>query len=209
MSTEWTPFEAQPLSLIKLPGLGPKSLEKLAAVQIHTVGDLLAWVPRAYLDYSKITPIGQAPLDVPLHIQGRVLQKHFSVTPRTRTRILELLVDDGSGTMRALWFNQAWMKDAVEKGQTVSLFGKVRFEQLGRTLNSPKLKVLTGAEETEAVEPVYRQVGEVRPQKLRAWIQAALALMPDRPEDAGSPDLPGRKQALTELHQPKIGRAHV
>lgn len=206
MNAKVTTFETQTLKSLSLKGLGPKSLQKLASADVHTAGDLLAFLPRAYADYSKITPISNAPLDVALHIRGRVLQKNFSITAKTRTRILEILVDDGSGTMRAIWFNQAWMKNEVEKGQIVSLFGKVRFEQLGRTLNSPKLKVVTDEESFGEIEPIYRQVGGLTTQKIREWIMALIELMPEEAmeEDvvASTFGLPSRKQAFAVLHAP-------
>lgn len=40
-----------------LKGVGEKKAEKLAALGIFTISDLLYHLPRGYLDYSEMTPI--------------------------------------------------------------------------------------------------------------------------------------------------------
>lgn len=205
MKNSATPFETEPLADLKLTGLSSKWLKILAAADLLTVGDLLSFLPRDYADYSKVTPICDASLTVDLHIQGRVLQKMLSHTHQTKMPLLETLIDDGSGTLRAVWFNQKWLNNKFEKGAQLSLFGKVRFERMGRTMNNPKLKVLTSQEVVTAnIEPIYRQVGGISSDKLRGWISQLIASYPQAVSGTPCPlGLPSRLAAFTSLHKPQ------
>ncbi len=198
-------LEHVPLEQLKLPGLGMASLAKLAEAGLLLAGDLLGYLPRAYLDSSQVCSIVDAPLAEWVVIEGRVLQKQTGMT-RTGLRVFQILVDDGSGTIRAVWYNQAWVEDSVDKGQKVSLFGKIRFEKLGRTMNTPKLKVLDASGHEGGIEPSYRQAAGLASDKLRGWIRALIERLPeDDPLDlelAQRFGYPSRKQAFQLIHGP-------
>ena len=199
-------FEGTKLAAAKVPGLGARSAEKLAQADIVTRADLLGFLPREYLDYTRVTSIGDAPLEEAVHIRGRITSKRASRTPKQRMHILEALVDDGTGTLRVIWFNQPWLNDQVIKDQTASFFGKIRFDKLGRVLNSPKFSA--GEEETDGgIEPVYRQVGGLSSTRLANWIATLIKTMPDEECLPAKVLLhtrfPSRGEALAQVHQPR------
>ena len=60
-------------SVLTLPGVGGKTADKLGALGIETVGDLLTRLPRGYEDRSRITPVSElAPGDVAV-VRGEVV----------------------------------------------------------------------------------------------------------------------------------------
>lgn len=197
-----TPWEAQPLTAIGLPRLGPKSAEKLARADIVHVGDLLALLPRTYLDYSAVTAIEKLRLDQPLHIRGRILSLRTGRTAKQKIGFLELLIDDGTGTLRAVFFNQSYLRKRLQKGQTLSLFGKVRFDRAGHTMTNPQF---TEAEASGEIQPVYRQIQGLRSNQIAAWVNALLPHVeePTLPANASAwAQLPSRRAALTAVHRP-------
>ncbi|MDJ0839417.1 MAG: ATP-dependent DNA helicase RecG [Acidobacteriota bacterium] len=198
-------MDDMPLVELKLQGLGSKSKEKLIAAGIDTVGDLLGFLPREYLDYSRIVPISEAPLERHVHVRGLVIDKKVSKTFKKKMPLMEILVDDGGGTLRMMWFNQPFLHKSIDKGQTVSFFGKIKFERLGRTMVSPKFKIITEGEEIRGIKPVYRQVGGLRTEQIAGWILALIESLPE--EDplahiAVGHHFPSRREALKTLHQP-------
>jgi len=194
------------LGAAKLRGLGPKTLAKLEAAGIATDGDLLTLLPRDYLDYTQAALIPEAPLDEPVHVHGVVISKKASITARQKMHLLEILVDDGYGTMRALWFNQPYLDNAIHKGEKLSLFGKIKFDKLGRTMNSPKFRKVEDSEAAAGVTPVYREIGGLRSEQLRRWIAMLIA---DMPAEETLPaawvareGFPSRKEAFRTVHAP-------
>ena len=201
-------WEKLPLKSVKIKGLGPKSLEKLANAGIVNVDDLLYFFPRDYLDYSQVTPIATAPEEVEVHVRGTIIAKNVGVTAQKRIPTLEVLVDDGSGTLRIVWYNQPFLKDKILKGDTVSLFGKIRMEKTGRTLSNPKYD-FAEPEPDQSLTPVYRQVSGLRSSQIEQWILSLLMKMPD---PANAPldlleGLPDKRAALCSIHRPENGHA--
>ena len=171
-------WENQDLANVRIRGLGPKHREKLASAGIVRVIDLLSFLPREYLDYSEITPIHEAPLERSVLIRGAVISKANGQTHRRRIPFLEILVDDGFGAIRAIWFNQPYLDELIHKGDAITLRGKIKLDRPGRTMHAPKFEIK--AEETPiGVEPVYRQIGGVRSERIAAWIFLLIEQMPD------------------------------
>jgi len=205
-------WREQPLSQVKIPGMGPRSIEKLSQAGIVKVIDLLSFLPKDYLDFSAVVKIGDAPLNQHVLVQGDIIACEFSITKNKRVPVLEILVDDGYGALRVVWFNQPYLKGKIKKGQAISLRGKIRIEKMGRTMNSPKFSILQDGvvvselSADQGVEPVYRQVGGLRSDHMAAWIQALIQQMP--PEESLPEEIrlqqgfPTSRDALTTLHKP-------
>ncbi len=91
-------------------GVGPRKADALAAAGITTVSDLLMHLPFRYDDWTSkravrdLRPGEQATLSV--EVAGVKLRRI-----RRRFTILEVLVGDETGQMKALWFNQEFLKD--------------------------------------------------------------------------------------------------
>jgi len=56
--------------------------------------------------------------------------------------VFEVVLRDRSGTARAVWFNQRFLKDVLRAGQTVALFGKVEQGAGGLQFASPQYEIL-------------------------------------------------------------------
>ena len=91
-------FLSQPLQYLK--GIGPRRAEMLSTeLSIETVGELLAYYPRDYIDRSKMVEIyrvGRAGDDEPETIQGKVVNHTSSPTAKGK-RIGKISIYDGTG----------------------------------------------------------------------------------------------------------------
>lgn len=112
----------KPLQYLK--GVGPRRAELLGRLGLFTLQDLLYYLPRDYQDRSQLTPIKDVKFGSTATIKGKVLDIGLKAT-RGRKTILEVLVDDHTGTIAATWFNQPFLKERFQKGQEVLLHGKI------------------------------------------------------------------------------------
>ena len=55
-------------------GVGPKRAELFSKLGIDSVGALLQFYPRAYIDLQQTLPLSQAPFDAPCAVLGRVVR---------------------------------------------------------------------------------------------------------------------------------------
>src|SRR5207244_1666767 len=57
--------------------------------------------------------------------EGDVRAARVRSKPRRNLRIVEATVTDGSGPMKAIWFNQAWVADQLRPGTHVLIHGRL------------------------------------------------------------------------------------
>jgi len=108
-----------------LTGVGPGRAKALAAHGIESVRDLLWFFPYRYEDRRhplRIADIGRH-LDTPVLLRGRVISARAHVSPVKRMKIFEALIEDGSGGVKLIWFNQPYLAEQIARGDNLSVFG--------------------------------------------------------------------------------------
>ena len=110
---------ATPVQFLK--GVGPRRAADLEHAGLLTVEDLLYRFPLRYEDRSRLQPIGTLKPGQTAAVSGRVLASGLRSTRRPGFKIFEAAIDDGSGSIRAAWLNQPFLKDILMRGQHVVL----------------------------------------------------------------------------------------
>lgn len=111
--------------LSKVPGLGAKRVAALKESGLCTIGDLLYYFPRRYIDRSTIVPIAQLQsyLNQTCTLIGTITQTKAERGRKPRFRIQ---ISDNTGTCEALWFHGInYFRNVLTKGKTVLLHGKI------------------------------------------------------------------------------------
>ncbi|MCL4387441.1 MAG: ATP-dependent DNA helicase RecG [Patescibacteria group bacterium] len=136
----------------ELSGVGPAYVKKLSKIGIETINDLLFHFPRRYDDFSKTVPIGEAKTGENISVIGEIWQIANKRSRRGIT-ITEAVVADETGTIKAVWFNQPFLKNSLKAGDKVVLAGKLEwnygtvamqspsYEKVQKTVNPPPLKL--------------------------------------------------------------------
>src|SRR6058998_2971996 len=137
-----------PLSLATplrdLKGIGPTRAAELEARALKTIEDLLFHLPFRYEDRSRFFPIASLTPGVRATVRGRIIT---SVLRRTRARgltIFEAVVQDDTGSIRVVFFNQPYLRTALPAGREVILHGEAsvaRFGRRGLVLQGPQLEI--------------------------------------------------------------------
>jgi ATP-dependent DNA helicase RecG len=109
-----------------LYSIGPERAKALAEFDVQTVGDLLEFFPRRYLDRSHIARIGELqPTEHEVTVVGTVAYVQPMHTRRGR-QWLVTGIDDGTGVLQLVWFQgiSYWQK-AMQLGQIVAVSGVI------------------------------------------------------------------------------------
>jgi ATP-dependent DNA helicase RecG len=124
-SRTWTgPWLEAPLEHLYL--IGPERAKALAEFDVKTVGDLLEFFPRRYLDRSHIARIADLqPSEREVTVVGTVA----FVQPKHNRRGRQWLIagiDDGSGVLECIWFQGVsyWTR-ALHLGENVAVSGVI------------------------------------------------------------------------------------
>src|SRR3989339_936848 len=92
-------------SITRLPKVGPVYLKRLEKLGIIKIGELLTPPPHRFMDFRKITKIKHARVGETVTVLGKLnfIKNQYSKSGR----VMQLgEIEDDSGKMKILWFNQ-------------------------------------------------------------------------------------------------------
>ncbi len=174
-------FLQTPLRYLK--GVGPRRAAALGRVGLSTVEDLLCRFPMRYEDRGHFRPIAALRPGEPASIAGEIISGGVRATRRPGFTVFEATVRDPSGTVRAVWLNQPFLRDVLARGQRVILFGTLEWRH-GLQLTNPQYEILRGPEDedepvgepihTGRIVPIYEKVGVLTPRLQRTLVYRAL-----------------------------------
>jgi ATP-dependent DNA helicase RecG len=210
-----TEFLATPLQFLR--GVGPRRAADFQRIGVHTVEDLLLRLPMRYEDRAQVVPIGSLRNGHVVTVIGEVVTSGIRPTRRPGFRIFELVLRDSSGVVRAVFPNQAFLRDVFQPQQQVVLYGAVEFRS-GLQISNPDFEILRdegddadGTIHTGRIVPVYEKAGTLTPRIQRTLIHRVLSDMPrdlDDPIPAAvraAQGLMARREALMASHFPPPG----
>ncbi len=168
-----------PVQYVK--GIGPRRARLLDRLGIKTVRDALFYLPYRYEDRSSIKKIAHLRPEEINTVTGKVLKADVIIPNprRPKLKIFELTVSDGSGLLRAKWFNQTYLKKIFKPGQEVVLYGSVKYNYWGTGFEiiNPEYEILDENDNepnpsahgihTGRIVPIYRSTEGLSQKQLR------------------------------------------
>ncbi len=211
---------AVPIRYVK--GVGPKRTQFLQRMGIETVEQALWTVPWRYEDRSVMTPIGRLVPGAQASICGEVVKSEAKRARHRRLSILDVVVEDGTGRMQAVFFNQPYLETLLAIGTRVMMSGRIVSSTSGwiETRMEVAQYEVIGAE-SEA--PIH--VGRIVPiyHETKGWTSRQMRLLMKGLLDTYTADLTESlpittraryrlmpvQQAMEEVHFPKQGTSAV
>ena len=210
-----------PLQFIK--GVGPRRAEELANAGLEVLSDLLLRLPLRYENRHSFQEIAELKPGETVTVAGNVLSSGVRTTKRRSFSIFEALIGDSTGQIRAVFFNQSFLKGVLATHQKIVLFGKVDYQRFGKGLQftNPQFELFEDESESSSDElihigrivPIYEKIGRISPKTLRRIIHTGLKSLPEVITDclptqvAVQLSLPDRRKAFQGSHFPDPGTA--
>src|SRR5215469_14670670 len=209
-----------PVQYVK--GIGPRLSEILAAKGLHTVDDLLHYLPFRYEDRLNPRTISELRPGEMATVIAEV--RNCGLFRTRRMPIFQITAGQGRTRLKCIWFNGTYLKDKFQPGQMVALYGKVEDNRRELQLTQPQFEILGEGDpdaESKAAEsleigrivPIYESAGQGRltSRWFRRIIRTALEnLTPELPETIPAVirkrlNLLGQREALWKVHWPDEG----
>jgi ATP-dependent DNA helicase RecG len=188
----------------------------LERVGLQTVEDLLLRFPLRYEDRANVVPIKALRPGMAATVLGDILSAGIRSTRRPGFRLFEVIVRDNTGPVRAVFPNQTFLTDVLQRGRRVVLYGTLEYRGSGGLqFTSPEYEVLPEVSEeddetvhTGRIVPIYEKAGSMTPRMQRGLVYRVIAQLPavltdPLPEPIRKArSLPDRRTAILESHFP-------
>jgi ATP-dependent DNA helicase RecG len=193
--------------LEKVKGVGEKTGAQFALAGLHTVGDLITFLPRAHEDFSHVTRI----IDIApgkSTIKARC-EKIVTRPVRRGLRITTATLADETGKLQAVWFNQPYRETQLKTGEEFYFSGEFEFSFNRYQLSNPSAeKVSEMPVHTDRLLPVYRSIKGLKSTLVRKILDELRPLMTMLPETlpqsiVSNEKLLSRSAAIMGEHFPK------
>jgi ATP-dependent DNA helicase RecG len=214
-------FISTPLQFIK--GVGPKRAADLARAGMQTGEDLLLRFPARYEDRAAPCEIRNLKPGMTATVTAEVVSSGVRQTRRPGFRLFEAIVRDATGGItKAVFPNQAFLKDVFTPGQRVVLFGALEYRPSGGLqFTNPEYELIRADPDGESGEPedasvhtgrivpIYEKAGTMTPRMQRVLVHR---LLQELPADVSDPlpepvrrrrGLPSRADAIRAVHFPQ------
>ena len=162
-----------PVTAIK--SIGPEKSRKLSRLGILTVKDLIEHFPRDYEDRSQVVPISEIKLNEENTFRGRV--RGIPEDMRVKNlRIVRARIEDSTGGIVAVWYNQPYMKKAFKEGAEYIFTGKAVRKYNNIEIQSPEFEIVSKGSILSGgrIVPVYSSTSGISQKMLRSIIKDTL-----------------------------------
>jgi ATP-dependent DNA helicase RecG len=198
-----------------IKGVGPQRAEILKQRGIHTLGELLNYLPFRYENRSRFSEIKEVQPGNIYTLRVKVLSGQAIRSLRGRDAIYHLLVQDATGSLPCKFFHGGYLESRLKPGQDLILHGKVEIDKLRparREMVNPQMEVLSSealdSTEVGRMVPIYEAIGTFGSRQIRRAMYAAVQSIPQNLPDILPPKLrarlhlPSRRDALIQTHFP-------
>lgn len=188
-----------------LKGVGEKRAKILNKLGIFTVGDLLRFYPRDYMDWSKISSIAAAPFDTNCCVRAIVNHKPSGAKIRKGMTIYKTVATDGESLMNITIFNNKYAAESLEAGKEYLFYGKVGGNFYRREMSSP---LIAPVETGIRIHPIYHQSAGINSKAIEKLVRQAYSQKNDYFIDCIPQSLRDKlclmeiNKAIYELHFP-------
>jgi len=200
-----------------VPKIGTVYQKRLKKFGIKTIRDLLFHFPSRYDDFSEIIKISTARqrLNDIVCIQGRITEIESKHTFKKWMSMTEATIEDETGEVKVIWFNQPYIIKSLREDDCVCLAGKISFYKEGIYLNNPSFEKINNIGEndelthTGRIVPVYPETRGVTSKWLRYIIKPLLYRFAEQMPESLPKEIVKKykflpiNEALWQLHFPE------
>lgn len=161
--------------IIKINNIGEQRANKLHQLGIYTVRDIAEYFPRDYTDRSNILNISGLVIDKENTFIATIAAQAENIRINNKI-ITKVKLKDATGTLIALWYNQAYLKNGFFVGQQYLFTGKITKKNSRLEIIAPEYEKLDDKELLSGgrIVPIYASTYKLSQKMLRQLIKKVL-----------------------------------
>ena len=200
-------------SIQYVKGVGPARKKLFEQLGVETIEDLFYFFPRRYEDRRNLISIAQLKVGEVQAVSGTILAHESRRSWYAKKHVSEIVIDDQTGRLVCVWFNQPYLERYFEAGKRVVCFGKVDIYKNRLQMISPEYEVIANQEDESLslsrIVPVYPLTRGITQRYLRKTIKSCLDNYQEQLHDElpvnlrNQYRLPNIKRSIGNLHFPE------
>ena len=198
--------------LTAVPMLKAEDSKRLEKLGLTTLEDLIHHFPHRHIDRSTIKTIADLRPGEEATIVANVMQVENRRVTQGRMVITEAALADSTGYIKAVWFNQSFLKQSLTNRRRVTVAGKVEVSRSGLELRSPEYEFAESPAQglhVGRLVPVYPLTANLSGKWMRRWVHSALDMALHAVKEVVPHEilqrnaLMGAQEALRQMHFPE------
>lgn len=158
-----------------LSGIGAVKAKQLSNLGIETLYDLISYFPRDYEDRTRLFTIDHLEPGTPACFEAMVVTQPKTSHIRKGLDLTKLTVADATGRLNLTFFNQSYVADQLEYGESYIFYGNLDGGLIGTQMTNPTFERLDAAGvTTRRIMPIYGLTAGIGPRLLTRCIRQAL-----------------------------------
>lgn len=194
----------------EIPGIGTVYGKRLKGLGIKTLADLIYYFPREYKDFTKISKIKDVKINEKACVQGKVISLEQNKTWVKKMTITSALIQDDTGAIEVVWFNQPYLNKVLKIGDEVIVAGKLAIQNRSIQISSPIFEKVSLKETTHLgrIMAIYPETHGVSSRYLRWIIKPIIKRIKDKipetlpQEIINKYELLSLREAIEQIHFP-------
>ncbi|QNM05884.1 ATP-dependent DNA helicase RecG [Qiania dongpingensis] len=185
-------------SVTAIKGVGEKTARLMEKLGIRNIEDLIHAYPRDYDRYEPAVAVGDISVPGICAVDATVARRP-EVKTASRTKVTAAVLQDGSGSLKAVWFNMPYLANALKPGGRYIFRGRVVRNQYGLCMEQA---AVLGYDEYEKLlhtrQPVYNLTAGLTNKAMMKAVYQALEALPVQKDYL--PDWIRKKEELAEYN---------
>ena len=166
---------SDPITILK--GIGSARAAQFAALNIHTLQDLICHFPRGYEDRTRLVTIDKLEVDKPACFRAVVMSHPRTSHVRKGLDITKVQVADHTARLNLTFFNQKFTTEQLCYGKEYIFYGAVSGDFIGYNMTSPSFESPDSPPvTTRRVLPIYPLTAGLSNSAVLKAVQQALAI---------------------------------
>ena len=196
--------------MLSIPSVGPSKAKTFQNIGVFTLEDLLYYFPRKYEDFRELKRIENIEYGEKITVLGKIKSANLRPTKNVRFKLTELIIDDGSGTLRINFFNQPYLAKKFKPGELIYVSGTIETYNGRFIMNNPRWEIAGSTNlETNRIVPIYKLtknlteqfIRKITAQTVKVWAPRLKDFLPQSIID--SAQLMELPEAIETMHFPE------
>ena len=164
-------------------GIGEARAKSLAKLGITDLGSLISYFPRDWEDRTEVRTIDALTIGENACVRAMVAAPPVASHIRKGMDILKVKVVDDTGALYLTFFNQPYLKNALEVGKSYVFYGKAEGTLLRKQMSNPLFEQEEAHQITGRIMPIYPLTAGISQntmhRSIRQGLDACEAILPD------------------------------